>query len=81
MRTTITLEDDVARKLKEEMRRSGRSFKETVNAALRAGLNPPRQRHTRTHFRVPARALGLRPGLDYDRISELVEHVEGPLSR
>jgi uncharacterized protein (DUF4415 family) len=43
MRTTLTLDDDVVAKLKEEMRRSGRSFKETVNAVLRNGLNAPKK--------------------------------------
>ena len=38
MRKTITLDDDVNQLLREEMRRSGRSFKETVNEALRRGF-------------------------------------------
>ena len=47
MRTTLTLEEDVAAKLKAETRRTGRSFKETVNEILRLGFNarqrpPPR---------------------------------------
>ncbi len=38
MRTTLTLDDDVAAKLKAESRRAGRPFKEIVNEALRSGL-------------------------------------------
>jgi Arc/MetJ family transcription regulator len=38
MRTTVTLDDDVKRLLQDAMHRSGKSFKETLNAALRAGL-------------------------------------------
>ena len=38
MRTTLTLDDDVAAKLKTESRRAGRPFKEIVNETLRAGL-------------------------------------------
>ncbi|RMF24721.1 MAG: DUF2191 domain-containing protein [Deltaproteobacteria bacterium] len=81
MRTTITLDDDVARKLKEEMRRSGRTFKETVNETLRAGLARARKPPAKARLGAPARSLGLRPGLDYDRIAELLQHIEGPLGR
>ncbi|MGH7962252.1 MAG: CopG family transcriptional regulator [Candidatus Binatia bacterium] len=41
MRTTITLDQDVAAKLKAEARRSGKSFKETINEAIRRGLVAP----------------------------------------
>jgi hypothetical protein len=71
----------VAERLKAEVRRSGRSFKETVNEVLRLGLTIRRDRKPVQSFTVRARPLGLRPGLDYDRTSELVEHLEGPLHR
>ena len=38
MRTTLTLEKDLALALKEEARRSGRPLKRIVNETLRAGL-------------------------------------------
>ena len=38
MRTTLTLESDVAAKLKRLVRRSHITFKEAVNRALRCGL-------------------------------------------
>ena len=81
MRTTITLDEDVVERLRVEARRSGRSFKETVNALLRLGLTIRRQRKPSRPFTVRARPLGLRPGLDYNRTSELTEHLEGPLHR
>jgi plasmid stability protein len=81
VRTTITLDQDVAERLKVEARRSGRSFKEIVNELLRLGLTLRRQRKPLRSFTVQARPLGLRPGLDYDRTSELIEHLEGPLHR
>lgn len=82
MRTTMTLDDDVAAKLKSLARRSGRAFRTVVNDTLRRGLvqataKPPRQR-----FRVKVRDLGpLRPGLSLDNIGELLDRVEGPLHR
>jgi hypothetical protein len=77
----LTLEEDVAAKLRAEMRRSGRSFKEVVNEFLRLGLTTHGEHKPGKPFIVRARPLGLRPGLDYDKISELVEHLEGPLHR
>jgi plasmid stability protein len=82
VRTTLTLDDDVAAKLRAEARRSGRSFKETVNEALRRSLTAPRGRPPATAFRVVTRDLGgLREGLSLDNVADLVEQVEGPRHR
>lgn len=79
MRTTLTLDDDVAAKLKAEMRRTGKSFREVVNEHLRRGLLARRAASTRVPFTIRARDLGnLRPGLSLDCIAELLEQVEGP---
>ena len=59
------------------MRKSGKSFKETVNETLRTGLlKPPAQKRTR--FKVRAKKLGLKPGYSYDKPWELIEQIEGP---
>ena len=82
MRTTLTLDDDVAAKLRAEARKTDRSFRETVNEAIRRGLAVPRAAGVRRRFAVKARDLGdLRPGLDLDNIGEVLERVEGPLHR
>jgi len=78
MRTTLTLDDDVAAKLDADARRSGRSFKETVNHYLRLGLNAKKAAKVKKPFKVRARPLGLRPGLNYDDIWGLIEQVAGP---
>lgn len=80
MRTTLTIDDDVAAKLKSEMRRSGTSFREIVNRTLRLGLNREQGRRIEP-FVIAPRPLGLRPGLDYDKVSDLLDQVEGPLHR
>ena len=78
----MTLDEDVAAKLKAETRRSGKSFKQTVNEMLRLALNRKRPKRPQERFRVRARELGdLRPGLSLDNIAELLERVEGPLHR
>ena len=82
MRATLTLDDDVAAKLKTEAQRAGRPFRETVNETLRRGLESRRATAQRRAFKVTARDLGnLKPGLSLDNISELIEHVEGSLHR
>ncbi len=78
MRTTLTLDEDVAAKLKSEARQSGKSFREVVNNALRRGLALRREAKGTKPFRVVARDLGeLRPGLRIDSVADLVEQVEG----
>jgi plasmid stability protein len=82
MRTTMTLDDDVAAKLKAEARRSGRSFRETVNETLRRGLSTRHRMLPKEPFKVVTRDLGkLLPGLTLDNVSDLLEQVEGPLYR
>ena len=49
LRTTLTLDEDVAAKLREETRRRNTSFKETVNACLRRGLEAPTDRSWQGH--------------------------------
>ncbi|MGE5172014.1 MAG: hypothetical protein ACM3JC_16750 [Rudaea sp.] len=82
MRTTLTLDDDVAAKLKAETRRTGKSFREVVNETMRRGLADRRATGARRSFKVVPHDFGrLRQGLSLDNIGELVEQVEGPLHR
>jgi hypothetical protein len=82
VRTTLTLDDDVAAKLKAESRRAGRSFRDVVNETLRRGLAIRHDKASRRAFVVRARDLGnLRPGLSLDNVAELIEQVEGSLHR
>jgi hypothetical protein len=82
MRTTLTLDDDVAAKLKMESQRAGRPFREIVNETLRRGLENRRATAQRRTFKVMARDLGnLKPGVSLDNVAELIEHVEGSLHR
>jgi len=81
VRTTLTLEDDVAGRLRTEMRRSGKSMKELVNEYLRTGLNTKHRPPAAEPFKVHPSAMGSVPGLNYDNIGELLEQLEGPLHR
>ncbi len=59
MRTTLTLDPDVAARLRELSRERGISFKEAVNSTLRRGLAPAAERKP---YKVPTRRLGYRFG-------------------
>ena len=76
MRTTLTLDQDVAERLRQEMRRSGKSMKASVNEALRRGLGlggrPPRV----PRFAVEPHAFGFKPGIDLDRLNQLADELE-----
>jgi hypothetical protein len=77
MRTTVTLDPDVVRLLKKEAHQRDQSFKIALNEAVRhafqARLAPPPRRKP---FVVKARSMGLRPGLDPTRLSELADELE-----
>lgn len=77
-RTTLTLEDDVAARLREEARRQGRPFKDIVNDAIRAGLD---RAPGAEPYELPVRDLGLRPGIDLDDIQGLLDRLDGPDAR
>jgi hypothetical protein len=80
VRTTLTLEDDVARLLDKEVRRSGKPFKQVVNHFLRLGLTAPKQA-PRKPFKIKPWNLQPPPGLSFDKVEELIEFLEGPYHR
>lgn len=80
MRTTLTLDDDVAAKLRAEARKSGEPFKQIVNRVLRTGLNVRAQAASLPPYRIKARSLGS-PGFNYDKVWQLIEEAEGPYHR
>jgi hypothetical protein len=78
MRTTLTLDEDIAARLQAEARRTGRPFKAVVNEYLRAGLAQRRAVKAVAPFRVAPMSLGAPlPGRSYDNIGALLEDIEG----
>ena len=74
MRTTLTLDDDVAALLNKEVRKSGEPFKQVVNRTLRLGLATVHQPR-RKRFVVKPLNLGLP---HFEKVEELLEYLEGP---
>jgi hypothetical protein len=81
VRTTLTLDDDVARLVQEEVQRSGDSFKGTVNNLLRRGLTASRNPEPRKRFVVTPIALNTGLGTRYEKVEDLIEALDGPLHR
>ncbi len=81
MRTTLTLDEDIVAKLRDEMARTGESLKETVNACLRRGFESPSDDDLTTPFTIEPRAMGARPGFDLDDIGGLLEILDGVAHR
>jgi hypothetical protein len=78
VRTTLTIDDDVASLLKKEMRRTGAPLKVTVNALLRSGLQQVASPQKPRSVRIKTRKLGLPKEWTSGSVSELIEMLEGP---
>jgi hypothetical protein len=74
MRTTLTLDDDVALLLAETAHRTRTSVKQIVNTALRAALSPPAAQ--RAPFREHVHHAELAPGLDLAGFNKLADELE-----
>jgi hypothetical protein len=83
MRTTLTIDDDVAFGLKNaQSKEPERSFKDIVNEILRRGLNSKLSAaKPKEGFTIEPLNLGLREDLNFDNIEELLDQLEGPFRR
>jgi ribbon-helix-helix CopG family protein len=75
MRTTVTLDPDVAAKLKEETRKRGISFKEALNSSVRRGLERGEAK-PRPYRLPPPQRMGARPGVNLDKALQLAGELE-----
>jgi predicted transcriptional regulator len=74
MRTTLTLDDDVALLLQEAAQRTRTSVKQVVNSALRAALVPSAAQ--RAPYRETVHHAELAPGLDLTGFNKLADELE-----
>ena len=81
MRTTLTIDDDIAKLVEHEVRHSGDSFKGTVNRLLRLGLTASRKREPKKRFVVTPIAMNTGLGTRYQKVEDLIEALEGPMHR
>jgi len=78
MRTTLTLDDDLAAELNRTARHSGKSFKDVVNAAIRRGLSAGERPENweRPPFEVTPEACGCMSGVDPLRLNQLLDQLD-----
>jgi Arc/MetJ-type ribon-helix-helix transcriptional regulator len=76
MRTTVTLDPDVARMIDEEVHRQRKTFKQVVNEAIRRGLSSTGFRRSGKRHRVVAHHSKLRPGFDRASPNHLADELE-----
>jgi hypothetical protein len=74
VRTTITLDPDLAARLRRLSVERGTSFKSTVNATIRAGLEAEHRGGRR--YREVTRSLGTQPGIDLTKALALASAIE-----
>jgi hypothetical protein len=76
MRTTLTLDPDVAQELKVRMTARKTSFKEVVNETLRQGLAVKPKSKPREVFRIVPHSFGFKAGIDVNKLNQLVDELE-----
>jgi hypothetical protein len=76
MRTTLTLDPDVARMLEAEAHRTHSTFRQVVNDAIRRGLSPAVSKNDLPPYRVKPHKTTLLPGIDGTSFNRLADELE-----
>lgn len=76
MRATLTFDPDVAERLERAVQGSGKGVEATVNEALRIGLGMTEKPVVPPPFRIRAFVAGLQPGLDPDKMNQLLDELD-----
>jgi hypothetical protein len=77
MRTTLTIDADVAAKARRAVLKTGLPFKSLINQALRVGIDAVTAPKKSRPYHTQGHAMGLRKGLSYDNIQDLLAIAEG----
>ncbi|MBI4864695.1 MAG: hypothetical protein HY815_31235 [Candidatus Riflebacteria bacterium] len=76
MRTTVTLDADVARKLRELTHRRRTSFEAVLNETIPRGLDAQERSDAVEPFSVEPHHGGFRPGLDVGKLDQLLDQLD-----
>lgn len=77
MRTTLSIDDDLAAILERERIRKGITFKQVVNSILRRGLASENAFPTSPHtIRTRPHHFGFKPGIDLDKLNQFSDELE-----
>jgi len=81
IRTTVTLDEDVLERLKQESRSRGVPVRQLLNDSLRKALLAAPSEIRKREFYVTPRSTGLRTDLGFDDIQGLFDYLDGPEHR
>jgi hypothetical protein len=76
VRTTVTLDSDLAARLQEEAHRRGTPFRQVVNETLRRGLRDGGAEPATPPYQLTAHECRLEPGIDLARLNQLADELE-----
>jgi hypothetical protein len=76
MRTTLTIEEDVAQQIRQRMAEKKLPLKRVVNDALRAGLSKTGKKERAVRFKVEPWACRFKPGIDRDKLGQLLDQLD-----
>jgi len=76
MRTTLSIEDDIADGIETIRQRDHLSLRATVNRLLREGLRSIERESTASAYEGPVFSSALRPGIDPNRLNQLADELE-----
>ena len=76
MRTTLTIDNDIADYLREQSRLHEKSFKQVVNETLRRGMSPSANSEPRKRFKVRPLPGGYMPGVDPNNPKDFLNQLD-----
>jgi hypothetical protein len=76
MRTTLTIDERIAKALKTLAHRTGKPFKQVINETLQKGLSATEARRPRPYRLKPVSLGGPMPGVDIDKALRLYAALE-----
>lgn len=75
VRTTLTIDPDVAERVKQELSNGEQTLKQVVNERLRIGFGMTRGK-TRRPYKVKAHNSPYRPGIDRTKLNQIADEIE-----
>jgi len=75
MRTTLTIDPDVAERIRQETQSGRRSLKAVINDRLRMGYGLV-TKEVRTPYRVRPHSSAFQPGVDPAKLNQLIDELD-----
>ena len=76
MRTTLTIDDSIMKRLKEEAHQSGLPLKQVVNTALEIGLRNLHQAQQQKKYTLKTHSMGMPRNIDFDKALQIASSLE-----